>query len=80
MPLEIEAAANTAAPPLDLQEPAAITATPPSELNSPEEPVTSDTALEIEAELQLKMQQIQLQIDDVRRARPELNSQTLTSC
>ena len=80
MALEIEAAVITAAPPLDLQEPAANTATPPLELNPPEEPVTSDSALEIEAELQLEIQQIQLQIDDVRRARPELNSQTLTSC
>ena len=80
MPLEIEAAANTAAPPLDFQEPAANTATPPLELNLPEEPVTSDSALEIEAELQVKIQQLQLQIDNVRRARPELNSQTLTSC
>ena len=73
MPLEIEAASDTAAPPLELQEPAANTATPPSELNSPEEQRRA-------AELQLQKQQIQLQIDGVRRARPELNSQMLTSC
>ena len=55
MPLEIEAAANTAAPPLDLQEPAANTATPPLDLNPQEEPVPSDSALETEAELQLQI-------------------------